>query len=235
NLTLRGTGKRLSDTGQTGRGDDILINVINGRNVRARNLTLQDAQGCGIQTEGSGTYGGLFEDISISNTFVRDNGYHGVALWPYNGTHANTFRRITIDGADYAGIMIDAGTTVGPAAGVNDNVFEDIVIRNAARYHIQNGGIGAGWMFTGGKGNRVNRYQITDIPQGSAMAFGADQSGIGSTLNTLTSGTVARIGSGVVAGFGGGATGNTFNGGSGSGRVIGSSGNTFINWPGLIQ
>lgn len=233
NLTIRGTGKRLTSTA-TGQGDDILINVINSSSVRARNLTLSNAQGCGIQTEGSGTFGGVFEDISITNTYVRDNGYHGVALWPYNGTHDNVFRRITIDGADYAGIMIDAGTTVGTAAGVDNNLFEDIVIRNAARYHIANGGTGAGWMWTGGKQNTVNRYTITDLPQGAALAFGADQSGIGSRDNTLSQGYVARIATGIVAGFGGGATGNVLNGGSGSGRVTGSyTGNTIINWPGL--
>jgi hypothetical protein len=233
-MTLRGTGRRLSDSGVTGRGDDILINVINGRGVTARDLTLRDAQGCGIQTEGAETYGGLYTNISIINTYVRDNGNHGVALWPYRGTHQNTFRHITIDGADYAGIMIDAGTTVGPASSVNENLFEDIVIRNAARYHLADGGTGAGWIWTGGRGNRVEGYEITDIPQGAALAFGSDQSGIGSTLNTLVNGRVVRIASGTVAAFGGGATENTFNGGSGSGTVSGVGGNIFKNWPGLL-
>jgi hypothetical protein len=88
-------------------------------------------------------------------------------------------------------------------------------------------------MWTGGRGNRVDGYTITDIPQGYALAFGSDQSGIGSTENVLLNGDVARIASGVVAGFGGGATGNTLNGGSGSGKVLGSGGNVVKNWPGL--
>jgi hypothetical protein len=193
----------LSDTGEIGRGDDILINVVNSTDVQARNLTLVDAQGCGIQTEGAGTAGAVFEDISITNTYVRDNGYHGVGLWVYNGTHHSAFRRITIDGADYAGIMIDAGTTVGPAAGVNDNVFEDVVIRNAARYHVLNGGHGAGWIWTGGERNVVSRYEITDIAAGPALAFGFDQSGLGSLNNTLIEGTALRISSGIIATFDG--------------------------------
>lgn len=233
-LTLRGTGRRLTSTA-TGQGDDILINVINGRNVRALNLSLENAQGCGIQTEGAGTYGGRFEDISITNTFVRDNGYHGVALWLYKGTNQNTFRRITIDGADHAGVMIDAGTTGSTdAAGVNGNVFEDITILRAARIRAQ-GLIGGGFILTGGSDNSGLRVQISDQADGSAFAFGFDQSGIGSTRNVFTDTTVLRITSSIVAGFGSGVTGNSFVIGTGSGRVIGMAGNTFTNWPGLTN
>jgi hypothetical protein len=202
NLTIRGTGKRLSDTGETGRGDDVLIHLVNARDVRARNLLLVDAQGCGIQVEGDGTFGAVLEDISIVDTYVRDNGFHGVALWAYNGAHDNTFRRITIDGADYAGIMIDAGTTSGPAASVDDNVFENIVIRRVARYHLIDGSYGAGWMWTGGRGNLVDGYLISDVAQGAALAFGPDQSGIESALNTLTDGRMNGIASGIIVSYG---------------------------------
>ncbi|MBA3430110.1 MAG: hypothetical protein H0U16_01350 [Actinobacteria bacterium] len=234
NFTIFGTGKRLEDTGQLGRGDDILINLIDARSITVRNISFLNAQGIGIMTEGPETYGGLFEDISITNTYVRDNGYHGVALWLFNGTHGNTFRRISVDGADYAGVAIDAGSTVGPAAAVDDNVFEDITIRNAARYYITGGEAGAGWIFHGGNRNSVTRYEITDIPQGVAMALGTDQSGLGARDNRLYAAVVARIASGIVAAFDAGAIGNIFDDGMGGGQLTGNhSQNTFLNWPGL--
>lgn len=230
-LVIRGTGRRLTST-TTGQGDDVLINGIGSHRLRVQRVGLENAQGIGIQTESA--TGMLFEDLSITNTFVRDNGYHGVALWPYTGTKSSTFRRITIDGADYAGIMLDAGTTGGGGASVDDNAFTDITIRNAARFHIAGGGIGGGWLFTGGSRNTVTRYTITDIPAGAALAFGADQSGIGNTGNVLTTGTVARLASGIAIAFGGASTGNAFDGGTGAGRVTGPwAGNTFTDWPEL--
>lgn len=77
-------------------------------------------------------------------------------------------------------------------------------------------------------------YLITDTVSGAAMAFGPDQSGIGSTDNRLTAGVVARTASGIAFTFGGGASGNTLDGGTGSGRVTGNwQANTVINWSGL--
>ena len=176
-----------------GTSDDILVNGIDATGLRILRVDLVDAQGIGIQLEGALMSGALVEDVSITNTTFRDNGYHGVALWPYNGTHDSTFRRIAIDGADYAGIFCDAGTTVGTAAGVDDNTFEDIVIRHAARKALPAGaGIGAGWMLTGAKGNTATGWEITDQTLGAAMAFGYDQSGLPSTDNVMTGGKIGR-------------------------------------------
>ena len=229
-LTLRGWPI------SAGLSDDILIYGLNARRLTVQRVNLENPQGVGLFTEGT-TTGGLFEDITVRNVLYRSNGYHGVGVWAYKGSSANTYRRITIDGVNYSGIMIDAGTTGSTdAASVNDNVFEDIVIRHAARQALPGGGgMGAGWMFTGGARNVVRRYEITDQGMGAALAFGADQSGIGSSGNSLTSGTVLRISSTDVISLGGGATGNTFNGGTGGGHVVGSwAGNTITNWPGLI-
>jgi hypothetical protein len=229
-LTLRGWPT------SSGPSDDILIYGLNAQRLTVQRVNLLNPQGVGLFTEGS-TTGGLFEDITIQNVLYRSNGYHGVGLWAYKGSSGNTYRRITIDGTNYNGIMIDAGTTGSTdAASVNDNLFEDIVIRHAARQALPNGGgMGAGWMFTGGARNIVRGYEITDQSMGAALAFGADQSGIGSTQNNLSNGTVLRINSTDVISLGGGATSNTFNGGSGGGHVVGQwSGNTITNWPGLI-
>ena len=220
----------------SGLSDDILIYGNNATNLKVLRVNLENAQGAGLFTEGATMTGGVFQDITITNTMFRSNGYHGVALWAYKGTNNNTYQRITIDGAHYAGIMIDAGTTGSTdAASVNDNVFEDIVIRRAARNPSSGGSTyGYGWLFTGGARNTVTRYTITDQPSGAALAFGFDQSGLGSNDNTLTTGTVLRITSGDIVSFGG-TRGNTLNGGTGSGYASGASGNTITNWPGLIH
>lgn len=218
----------------SGKSDDIGVYGRNAPNLRVLRVVIEKMQGAGIFTEGA-TTGALFEDVVINETTFRSNGYHGVAVWCYKGSSGNTYRRVTINGADFVGVSIDAGTTGSTdAASVNDNVFEDVVIRNAGRKPLpNNAAIGAGFMFTGGRGNTVTRWEVTDQVRGPALAFGADQSGIGSTQNTLRTGLIARIASGDAFTFGGGAIGNLIDGGSGSGRVVGASGNTILNWPGL--
>ena len=231
-LTLRGWPVA------SGLSDDIGIYADNATGLRVLRVNIENMQGVGLFTESTTSStamsGGLFEDITIQNIVYRSNGYHGVGLWAYHGSNHNTYRRITVDGVNYAGIMIDAGTTVGTAASVDNNVFADIVIRHAARKALPGGaGTGYGFLFTGGSGNSVTRYEITDQSMGTALAFGFDQSGIGSNANVLATGTVLRITSGDVVSFGG-TRGNSLNGGTGSGNVSGLSGNTITNWPGLV-
>jgi hypothetical protein len=220
----------------SGPSDDILIDGVNASGLKVLRVGLQHPQGVGLMLEGS-SVGALVEDVTITDVTYRSNGYHGVGLWLYKGTNRSTFRRVTIDGVNYVGIMIDAGTTGSTdASSVNDNIFENIIVRHAARQLLPNGGgKGASIMFTGGARNTVTGYQFTDQVMGAAIAFGADQSGIGSTQNVLRNGTVLRITSGDIIGFSGGATGNLLDGGSGGGHVVGSyGGNTIRNWPGLI-
>jgi hypothetical protein len=222
----------------SGASDDIGIYGDNATGLRVLRVNIENMQGVGLFTESTTSStamsGALFEDITIRNVTYRSNGYHGVGLWAYHGSNHNTYRRITIDGVHYAGVMIDAGTTVGTAASVDDNVFSDIIIRRAARKALPGGaGTGYGFLFTGGADNTVTRYEITDQSMGTALAFGFDQSGIGSNDNILGAGTILRITSGTLVSFGG-TRGNSLNGGTGSGHVSGASGNTITNWPGLV-
>jgi hypothetical protein len=228
-LTLRGFPVA------SGQGDDILIWGDDATNLRVQRVNLENAQGVGIMLESTaGTAlmrNALVEDVSITNTLRRFNGAHGMAAWLYHGANHNTFRRITIDGADFAGIMIDAGTSVGTAASVDDNYFEDIVIRRAAR----NPKFGYGWVLTGGSRNTALRWTITDLPSHSeTLTFGVDQSGIGSHDNRFISGSVERAASTELINFGG-QSGNVINRGSGAGVVWKLAGNSLTNWVGTVS
>lgn len=226
-LTIRGTFKT-----NPGAGDDTLIYGVGSTGLTVRNCILEDANGIGIQTRDAS--GMLFEDLIVRNVGVRSNGAHGVAVWPYHGTKTSTFRRLIIDGAVYAGLFLDAGTSVGTASSVDDNVLEDVTVKRAAK----GGGIvgvGAGVMVTGAKRNAFLRTTVSDQTQGPAFAFGIDQSGLTSLGNRFTTTTIAAISSGIAASFDPTADGNTFDGATGAGRVVGSAGNTFLNVPWVLQ
>jgi hypothetical protein len=216
----------------SGPSDDILLNGRNATGLVARNLRLEDAQGIGVQIEGATMTGALLEDLTITNVVYRSNGYHGVGLWLYNGASGNTVRRVTVDGAHYAGVFLDAGTESGPAQATDDNVFSDVVVRNAGRQALPGGGVGAGWQLTGAARNRITGWTVTDQVRGPAVAFGFDQSGLGAPDNVFTNGALARIASGDAISFGG-TTGNLIDTGTGAGRVYRAAGNTIRNWPDL--
>ncbi len=139
--------------------------------------------------------GCLVEDVNITNTLVRENGAHGVALWPYNGTVNCTFRRIGIDGAVVGGILLDAGTTGSTdAKSVDGNVFEDITIKNVSSI----GSLGA-IMMTGACDNSFTNISINGVVKGPAFTFGVDQSGLTTTRNVVKNVTLPSIPSGDIA------------------------------------
>jgi hypothetical protein len=215
-----------------GPSDDILIWGNNATNLHVQRVNLQGPQGIGLMLESvsgaSVMTGAVIEDVTITNVLRRFNGTHGVGLWGYHGANHDTFRRITIDGTDYAGVMLDAGTTVGTALSVDDNTFEDITIRRAGRAAVY----GYGWIITGASRNNVSRWTVTDQAAGIPLSFGPDQSGLGSCSNTFTFGDIERIASTDGVGFGG-QSGNRIDTGTGTGRVYSPAGNTVVNWPGL--
>jgi hypothetical protein len=207
-LTVRGWPRAK------GLSDDILVNGINATNLKVQRVNLEDAQGIGIQTEGQFMTGCLVEDVRITNTMLRQNGAHGVALWPYKGTSWCSFRRLYINGAAATGIAIDAGTTGDTnARSVNNNAFDDITIINGQREAIgyQLGAV----MITGGQNNTFKNVMISDLLIGPAFSIGIDQSGIGSYGNIFTNVTLARISSKDLTWLDARACNNTFDGVSG--------------------
>lgn len=223
-LTLRGWPI------SSGLSDDIMINGVNTTGLVVRNVAIANAQGIGIQIEN--VTGALITDVTITNTLIRSNGYHGVALWLYKGASSNTIRRVTIDGAAYAGVALDAGTNTGTSFTVDDNVFTDITVRNVSKQRID-GNQGSGWLITGASRNTISNWTLTDVPIGAGLVFGFDQGGLPSNDNRFTNGTTARIASTDVVSFGGQLR-NVLDGGTGSGCILGLSGNSVLNWPGLV-
>jgi hypothetical protein len=228
NVTIEGITLR----GWTSSSDDIMINGRDAAGLVVRNVRIENAKGIGIQLQGANMRNALIEDVTILNTTYRSNGYHGVGFWLYNGASDNVIRRLTVDGADYAGVFLDAGTESGPALTTDRNTFEDVVVRNVSRVRLPSSAFGAGIMLTGASFNTFTRWTATDVPFGPGIALGWDQSGIGSNDNRFTTGNVARIASQDVISFGGQVR-NVVDGGTGTGYVRGLTGNSVINWPEL--
>lgn len=223
-LTLQGT-RLLS-----GVGDDILLYLVDAAGFTAQNLTLKDADGIGIQTEGEVQMtGALVEDVTITDTVKRVNGAHGVGLWPYHGTVGNVFRRITVTRTESAGVTLDAGTTVGTGVSVDENTFEDLTINDASSIDIL-----GGLVLTGARDNTFERVTIAGTLENCPIAFGDDQSGLGNLRNTFHDLDVEPLG-GNLAVLSGLTEDNDFDLGTGSGVFIFTGAevvrNNVTNWP----
>ncbi|HEX5591386.1 MAG TPA: glycosyl hydrolase family 28-related protein [Candidatus Limnocylindrales bacterium] len=185
NLTVVGRGVA------GGRGDEILVNLVDAIDARVIDVHIDRAQGIGLQVEGSGSSNGVYEDVRITNTFIRGNGFHGVAFWFYAGPHHNRVEGLTTDTSDGPGLMLDAGTTVGAGAEVADNVLTDITVLRAARHPG-----GAGVVLAGASRNSLIRFRIDDTAAHNtvALTIQQDQTGVPAEHNLIAEGTISGVG-----------------------------------------
>lgn len=184
-LTVQGRGV------PGGTGDEILVNLVDAADARVADVHIDRAQGIGLQVEGAGSSNGVYEDIRITNTYVRGNGFHGVAFWVYAGPHDNRVSNLTTDTSDGPGLMLDAGTTVGTGASVSDNVLTNVTILRAAR---QPGG--AGILLAGASRNTVMGFRIEDTfaHDSVAISIQQDQTGIPAERNLIADGVITDVG-----------------------------------------
>lgn len=184
-VTVRGRGTA------GGAGDETLIKLLDVRNSKVSRVNVDRAQGIGILLEGPRSSGNTFTSIRITNTFVRENGYHGVGFWLYRGAHHNSISDLTIDTSDGPGLMLDAGTTVGRGSPVSNNRLRDVAVIRAAR---QPGG--AGIILSGASGNSIINFRVEDTDRHNTVAISIqqDQTGFGGDRNVIARGTVRNVG-----------------------------------------
>jgi hypothetical protein len=174
-----------------GKGDEILVNLIDAPQATVFNVHLDRAQGIALQVVGPASVGGTYERIRITNTFHRGNGFHGVGLWLFHGPSHNRISDVVTDISDGPGIMLDAGTTVGTGVGVTDNALSNVVINRAAR---QPGA--AGIIFAGASRNSLTAFSVnqTNAQDSVAISIQQDQTGVAADDNEIADGTVDGVG-----------------------------------------
>jgi Pectate lyase superfamily protein len=174
-----------------GKGDEILVNLIDAPGATVFDVHLDRAQGIGLQVVGAGSVGGTYQGIRITNTFHRGNGFHGVGLWLFHGPSLNRISNVVTDISDGPGIMLDAGTTVGTGIAVTDNTLSNIAISHAAR---QPGA--AAIIFAGASRNNLTAFRVTDTNAQDSVAISIqqDQTGVPAEDNEISDGTVDGVG-----------------------------------------
>jgi polygalacturonase len=174
-----------------GGGDEILVKLVDAANVRVSKIHINRAQGIGMQVEGAESARGVYDRIRISNTFIRGNGFHGVALWFFAGPHHNQVSNLITDTSDGPGLMLDAGTTVGSGTGVSDNTLTNIIILRAARLPGA-----AGVILAGASHNTIDGFRIADTFAQDAVGLSIqqDQTGVAAEHNLITNGIISDVG-----------------------------------------
>lgn len=179
-----------------GSQDEFLLNMVNVSNSTFDDLAIDRAQGIGVQLEGTGSFGNRFSNITVTNTFVRNTGYHGVAFWFYAGPHDNVVTDLTTDTSDRGGLVITAGTRTGPNGEVypnaqcRNNIFDRINIYRTGRRDIGSNAIS----ITGSSGTRLTNFVIDDSGYGAGISLQQSSDGWAQEDSVIQKGQMKNIG-----------------------------------------
>jgi hypothetical protein len=184
-LTVQGRGV------SGGTADEILVYLLDVADSSFEDLAIDRAQGIGMQFEGSGSVRNTVTDVTITSTYTRGSGYHGIAFWLYAGASHTIVSNLVTDGSDRGGVAVDAGT-VGMIGGSQPryNRFDGLEIRRAGRRDIGSAAIS----LLGSYATTIQHFSILDSGYGAGISLQQDQTGWGQDHAVIEHGTMKDIG-----------------------------------------
>ena len=184
-LTVQGRGT------SGGSGDEILVYLVDVADSSFEDLVIDRAQGIGMQFEGPGSRRNVVTDVTITSTYTRSSGYHGVAFWLYAGASDTIVSNLLTDGSDRGGVAVDAGT-VGMAAGSQprNNRFDGLTVRRAGRRDIGSAAVS----LLGSQATTIQHFSIVDSGYGAGFSLQQDQTGWAQEYAVIEHGTMKDIG-----------------------------------------